>query len=235
MPQAKEITVDALPSTQTLQEKAYRTLKERIKNREFLPGQNVTDSQIAQMLNMSRTPVREALRRLDQEGFLVNNSGKGWNVYRLTLDDIRQIFDIRIQLEGMLARQAATSSETRLKRRLEKAMVDMLKARDTKQFDDWQKLDMVHHAIIMEMGRNPRAAAIIHQVNEQWHRVRIGLIALIGTVERSTAEHERLVTSILKGDEDAAEENMRSHLENVHTVLENVLINMVIPFAKDGI
>jgi DNA-binding GntR family transcriptional regulator len=203
--------------------------------RALTPGQSITDSSIANELNMSRTPVREALRRLDHEGFLINQTGRGWKVYSLSLEDIREIFDIKLQMEGMIAKKAAESKDETKRASLKAALKCMKEASDANDLKAWQKADMELHGMIFSMCANKRASKIIYDLNNQWYRVRIGLIALEGRMQRSTVEHEVIIKSILNCDGDSAESNMRQHLSNVQEELENVLVNLVLPFAQNGI
>ena len=87
----------------------------------------------------------------------------------------------------------------------------------------------------MPLAVNKRAARIINDLNDQWYRVRIGLAAMEGRVHRSNIEHTAFVESILSGDGAAAEKQMRSHLNNLRQEIVNVLINLVLPFAQNGL
>ncbi len=219
----------------TLQDKAYDYVKEKIMKRGLAPGQNVTDAQIANELNMSRTPVRGALLRLDQEGFLVSNAGKGWKIYSLSLEDIKDIFDIKLQLEGMICRKAAASDDKKMRGLLKATLKNMKKAFESYDLTAWQTADMELHNTIFAMSANQRAARIIKDLNDQWYRVQIGLVALEGRMQRSITEHEAIVESILANDEENADINMRRHLTNLREELVRVLVNLVFPFAQNGI
>ena len=85
------------------------------------------------------------------------------------------------------------------------------------------------------MAANDRAARIIQNINDQWHRIRIGFVAMEGRMERSSAEHSAFVAGILAGDGDVAESLMRSHLNNVRQDLVRLLVNLVLPFVQEGI
>ena len=85
------------------------------------------------------------------------------------------------------------------------------------------------------MCSNERASRIINDLNDQWYRVRIGLIAIEGRMQRSLYEHEAFVESILAGDGDSAEREMRRHLNNLREQLVRVLVNLVLPFAQNGL
>jgi DNA-binding GntR family transcriptional regulator len=219
----------------SLELKAYEFVKKRIMSRIYAPGQKILDSKIAAELNISRTPVRDALRLLEHEGFLVGQAGKGWNVYALTLEDIHEIFDIKVELEGMLARKAAACTDKKLRAQLKKTLDDMKAAEKVKDNGAWHKNDLELHRTMLAMADNKRAARIINDLNDQWYRVRIGLVAMQGRVHRSNLEHTAFVESILLGNGDDAEQQMRSHLNNLRQEILNILVNLVFPFAQNGI
>lgn len=219
----------------SLELKAYEYVKKRIMRRIYAPGQKILDSKIAGELNISRTPVRDALRLLEHEGFLVGQSGKGWQVYALSLEDIHDIFDVKVELEGMLARKAAECDDKKQRAVLKKALAGMKAAEEVKDNEAWRKHDMELHRIMLAMAGNKRAARIINDLNDQWYRVRIGFVAMEGRVQRSNFEHTAFVESILSGDGANAEKRIRSHLNNLRQEIVNVLVNLVLPFAQNGI
>ena len=150
------------------------------------PGETLSENAWAQRLGISRTPVREALHRLEQEGLVGHAPRQGWFARTLSLDDIHHIFDIKVALEGMATRQAAG---------------------------------------------NPRLEQIIHALNSQWNRLRVGYLALEGRLDRTLGEHTRIAQAILAGDGPAAEEAMRSHLQDLRRSLVNVLESLVLPLV----
>lgn len=219
----------------TLELKAYDYIKKRIKQRTYAPGQKILDSKIAGELSISRTPVRDALRLLEHEGFLVGQAGKGWHVYALSLADIHEIFDVKVELEGMLARKAAECDDKKQRTALKKALDGMKAAEKAKDNKAWRKNDLELHRVMLAMADNKRAARIVNDLNDQWYRVRIGLVAMEGRVHRSNLEHKAFVENILSGDGAGAEKEMRSHLNNLRQEIVNVLTNLVLPFAQNGL
>lgn len=215
--------------------KAYQYVKERIMERTYKPGQYLSDSQIANELNISRTPVRDGLRRLQHEGFLISQSGKGWKVYSLTLEDIQEIFEIKVELEGMIARKAALCENKKAQSKMREKLQRMKYAFEMNDLEAWRKADMELHDVIFEMSDNERATRIIKDLNDQWYRVRIGLIAMEGRMERSNREHQAIVENIIAGNAEGAETVMRAHLIKVREELERVLVNFVLPFAQEGV
>jgi DNA-binding GntR family transcriptional regulator len=225
----------AAESVTTYSQQAYNVVKARILNRNLPPGQYITDNQIAAELNISRTPVREALRNLEHEGFLVNQPRQGWRVYSLSLEDINEIFDIKVALEGMVARRAAQCTDPEKQALLRDAMEQMKQAVAANDYEAWRQADIRLHDAIFAMGPNVQAARIVDNLNDQWFRLRIGFLALQGRTEQSCREHEPVVAAILAGDGEEAECKMRLLINNVRQDLVHLLINMVLPFTQVGV
>jgi DNA-binding GntR family transcriptional regulator len=219
----------------TYQQLACDYVKSRIMNLNLKPGAYLTDSQIATEVNISRTPVREAFHRLEHEGLLVNQARRGWQVYTLSLQDIDQIFDIKEVLEGMTACQASRCQDENLRAALERALQCMIAASQNGAADAWHQADTDLHDTVFAMSGNERVARIVQNLNDQWHHVRIGFIALEGRMQRSSAEHEVIVAAILAGDGETAESLMRSHLNNLRQELVRLLVNLVLPFVQEGV
>lgn len=219
----------------TYQQQAYVFVKEAILTLGYKPGEYISDKQIAEELKISRTPVREAFRRLENEGFLVNEARRGWRVYTLSLQDIHEIFDLKVEIEGMLARKAAACTDEGLRTGLRGAMQEMKQAAAAGDTDAWFQADRKLHDILYQMAGNERGQTIVDTLNAQWHRVRIGFSAMEGRIQRSVPEHEAFVSGVLAGEGEEAEAEMRRHLNQVREELERLLVNMVLPFAQNGI
>jgi DNA-binding GntR family transcriptional regulator len=222
-------------SSLTFQQQAYDYLRGRIINLGYKPGEYITDTEIASQLNISRTPVREAFHRLEKEGLLINEARRGWKIYTLSLEDIHEIFDIKEVIEGMVARKAALCNDDCLRGKLQEIVATMQAAANAGDADAWLKADFLLHDILFQMAGNERANRIIENLNAQWHRVRIGFVALQGRTKHSAAEHQLFVESILAGNGDEAEQRMRTHLNRVREELVHLLVTMVLPFVEEGV
>ena len=219
----------------TYQQHAYEFVKARIMNLDVKPGAYITDSQVASELEISRTPVREALRRLEQEGLLISQARRGWKVYTLSLQDIHEIFDIKVALEGMIVWEAARCEDEPLRSALREALERMQRAGEARDPDAWLEADIQLHQVVFAMSPNERAVSILQNLDDQWYRVRIGLVALHRRIGPSTAEHKVLVESILAGNGEEAANLMRIHVNNVRQELVQVLVNLVLPFVEEGV
>ncbi len=218
----------------TFQQQTYDYVRGQIINLGFKPGEYITDAQIAEKLEISRTPVREAFQRLEKEGLLINEARKGWRVYMLDLEDVHEIFELKIAVEGMLIRKAAECTDEGLRKDLGDALLDMKNATETNDSELWLQADIHLHNILFLMSNNERAERIIENLNDQWHRLRLGYVALQGRTKASIGEHEEFVGSVLAGDADNAERQMREHLARVRDDLIQLVEKLVMPFSSGG-
>lgn len=221
--------------TITFQEQAYQFVKSQILMHGFKPGAYITDNQIAESLSISRTPVREAFHRLSNEGLLINEARKGWRVYSLSLGDIHEIFDIKTALEGMLARKAAGCSDKVLCGSLQTSIDAMAMATKNNDADAWLAADQGLHNTIFSMAQNERAEHTIDNLNNQWHRLRIGFAAMQSRMDNSLQEHQVIVDCILANDPLGAEKAMQEHLNRVRDDLVRLLENLLFPYVEHGV
>ncbi len=219
----------------TNQQRAYEYVRDQIFNLSFKPGEWITDTKIANQLHVSRTPVREAFYRLEQEGLLVNEARRGWKIYALSLANINEIFDLKEAIEGMIARKAALCHDEQLRSALRDALKNMEKFAELNDASEWLQADIHLHDVLFTMAGNDRAREIINNLNAQWHRVRIGFVALQGRTRRSADEHRAFVESILAGDAEKAEMEIQMHLNQVRDELVHLLVNVVLPYVDEGV
>lgn len=221
--------------TTIYQQQAYEYIKANILNLTLKPGQYIMDTQIASELSISRTPVREAFHRIENEGLLVYEQRRGWKVYTLTLKDVHEIFDLKETIESDIAFKAAKCKDEFLRDQLRQIISQMADVSKQNDSEGWFEADRRLHETLFTMADNQRAYAIFINLNEQWHRLRIGFTLVQGRMQRSIAEHQVVVDNILEGNGEEAARLTRLHLVNLRTELVNLLVNLVLPFAGTGI
>jgi len=215
----------------TNQEQAYRALKGAILSVQLRPGEAILEANWAEQLGMSRTPVREALQRLEHEGLVTNEGRRGWFVYSLSLDDIRQIFVVEIALESIVARKAAELFDEACAGRLRDALEGMALAAEARDLEAWLEADAVFHALLFETVGNGRLERMLKELKQQMHRLRAGHLALEGRMQRSLEEHRAIARAILAHDVQEAEDATRRHLEDLQRSLLDVLEGLVVPLT----
>jgi len=217
------------------QQQVYDYVRQKILTMEYRPGDYITDSQVANELNISRTPAREAFQRLEHEGLLISEARRGWRIYSLTIKDIEDIFDIKCVIEGLVARRAAMNQSEEHRQTLRNYLRRMQEATQNDDVATWIEMDTSLHHLFYLMAQNDRAEKIIKQLNDQWHRLRRGFINLQGRLDTATNEHEKIANAVINGDAEGAELAMQTHLNNVRQGLLKVLVTMILPYARNGL
>jgi len=219
----------------TYQQQAYDYVRNKIFLMEYRPGDYITDSQVARELNISRTPARDAFQRLENEGLLIPETRRGWRIYSLTIKDIEDIFDLKCEIEGLIARKAALDRNEEHHNTLRNYLALLNEASTNDDITAWMEMDTSLHHLLYLMAQNDRAEKIINNLNNQWHRLRKGFINLRGHLDIATNEHDKIVNAVINGDSVEAELAMQSHLNSVRQGLVRVLVTMILPYARDGL
>jgi DNA-binding GntR family transcriptional regulator len=193
-------------------EYAYRALKARILDSEFAPGAFVLEKDAADRLGLSRTPVREALVRLEQEGLLEIVPRHGARISALAPADMREIYEVLTSLEPtaaeLLARRRPSADEVADLIEACAAMEGALHASDLKA---WAAADEAFHRSLAEHCGNRRLSDLIMTVWDQSHRARMFTLSLRPPPLQSTREHRVILDAILAGEADSARELYRAH------------------------
>ena len=210
-------------------EVAYQRIKEAILTMKYSPGEQLTEVALAETFKVGRTPVREALVKLEQDGLIVTDENSRKHVYVLTIGEAQNIFDLKICIESYVARRAAEKIDEEGAARLQKcvdAMSDFGEAgfdnihENLQQIDAWLDLDNSFHDVLFDLAGNPRAEQIVGNLNLQWHWIRMGLLAIEGRMERSVQEHVNIARAVCDGKADEAARLMDDHLTNLrHTLI----------------
>lgn len=200
-------------------EKIYQSLRADIISQRLKPGSTVREDELAQSFGISRTPIREILRRLEQEDLVKIFPNRGAVVSELTVKDIEEVLEIRITLESAAARAAAT--------KLTDQHIMELKSID-KQLDvaielqdsvaSFEADSRLHNLVLLAAG-NSRSHRIINNLMGQIHRIRFISGHKPGRINTTVGEHKQIVRALLEMDPDKAEEAMRVHLVNTKEIL----------------
>lgn len=214
---------------------AYSRLRELIVQGRLAPGTRIIETTVAARLGVSRTPVRAALQRLQQEGYvMVASPGQQsrMSVAPLTQEDARELFAMVSAVEGLAARWAAERSPSLravLVMELRRLNADMLHASSERVRDVNLvfELDRQFHRRTVEAGAGPRLIALHDSFKPQSERYgRIYSNVLISEFGTSAAEHEAVVHAIEEGDGDAAERAMRVNWTNAAERLAEIIGDM---------
>lgn len=207
-----------LDNYKPLRELVFETLREAILLGHLIPGERLMEVQLADEMGVSRTPVREAIRKLELEGFVVMIPRKGAYVASLTLKDIADLFEVRAALEGMAAGLAAERITEEELESLERAIAEGSRAHDD-DISAYVDLDTTFHDIIYQASRNSQLEQIITHLREQIQRFRMTSLSQPGRIKLYVDEHKKIVEAISARDIKSARSLAREHIENAEQSL----------------
>jgi DNA-binding GntR family transcriptional regulator len=201
-----------LPSGYRVEE-AYRYLKTRIMSADLSPGASLNELEIAAALGTSRTPVREAIRKLEQEGLVMRYPNRGAIVTKLSMTDVLEIWQLREILEPAACRLAANRIDRDALARIERDFVD-LKEQETgpEAYEAFLRADMGLHGLIIDSAGNATLRQVLEMLNARIVQARV--VTSPARFRHAVAEHLAIIAALQARDGQEAMEAMRRHLES---------------------
>lgn len=207
-----EGTVPKLERPGPLRERVYQAILELIITRTLKPGQHLVETELARHLGVSRQPVREALQRLNTEGWVDLRPAHGAFVHDPTEDEADKLLAVRGLLEAEAARLAAANATAEAAARLRELCEEGERALKSDDVDAVVAANAAFHSYVMELAANSVLAELSAQVDR---RVRWFYTPVARTRgARSWREHRKLISAIEAGDEQRAQQVMRDHTEH---------------------
>ncbi len=222
-----EQNTDRKSNSQT--ERAYRTLKRSIMNNELVPAAFYLERELAEMLDMSRTPVREAARKLESEGFVEIRPRHGITVLPISLEDMAEIYSLLTELEPLAAELAAERGLTKAQhKKIKKCVDDMETALEKDDLDAWADADHEFHQLLVGYSGNKRLVWVVATFWDQVYRARKVTLRMRDKPVDSNRDHRRLLQAIEERNGPMAREIHREHRQKA----ANVLVDLI---AKHGL
>lgn len=198
----------------SLRDSVYKTLKQAIMTGELAPDERLMEIHLANKLGVSRTPVREAIRRLEKEQLVVINPRCGAKVAGITDKDVTDALEVRLAVENMAVRLAAqniSKNQVEKLNQINKAMEQAVVRDDISGISD---ADNNLHRAICEAGGNNVLSMIMMMLEEHVLRYRVEYIRSIQDFDALLTEHKELIKALQAGDEAEASRLITIHIEN---------------------
>ncbi len=203
------------PTPNSLQQYAYDAIKAAILDFTCQPGSGLVEADLARQLGMSKTPVREALGRLEREGFVFKIPYTGYLVVPISQHTMHEIFQIRAALEGLSARMAAERFSPRAAALAVEFLEEHARAARTGDIVRAAKFNRHFHGLLIECAQNQHLGQILFNLDEHLQRYRLLASFQKGRLEKSIAEHQRILAALQAGNPDEAEAAARAHILGV--------------------
>ena len=198
-----------------LRDVVFNTLRQAIITGEFAPGERLMEIALAERLGVSRTPVREAIRKLELEGLVVMIPRKGAEVAQITEKDLRDSLEVRCNLEELAVKLACERITGEGEEKLKLALEDFKQAVEKQDFQNIVDSDIAFHDVIFEATQNHRLMQIASNLREQVYRYRVQYIKDDKLHPVLEEEHRMIVDYILKKDVQNAVNTMKKHIINL--------------------
>ncbi|PQV54104.1 GntR family transcriptional regulator [Paraburkholderia sp. BL21I4N1] len=197
---------------ETSTDSVYQQLRTKILSNELRPGMQLLERDLVSLFGVSRTPVREALVRLQKENLLQIVPRHGIRVRQVSLADIEEINQVQTSLEATAAGIAATATlRAKELAPFDQACNAMERAREKNDLAAWSAADEAFYVHLLKLGGNPRLTQIVNECWDQIRRVRDLTLRLTALAELPAAQHRAIVEAIRAGDGATAERLCRDY------------------------
>ncbi|WP_300035429.1 GntR family transcriptional regulator [uncultured Roseobacter sp.] len=204
--------------------RAVGELRRLIFSGELSPGSDHLETELAERLGMSRTPVREAALMLEAQGLVEVRPRRGMRILPVSPEDMQEIYDILTELEALAAANAAKAAqENRDLTALERSISDMEKALEADDRQAWADADERFHAALVHLGGNGRIEAITAMMADQVRRARAMTLYMRPAPVKSHEDHCGVLEAIRAGDAEAAHRIHHAHRKEAGALLIGLL------------
>jgi DNA-binding GntR family transcriptional regulator len=204
--------LQAFQERKSLGEHVFESLKHSIIRGKISSGEWLVESHIAETLGISRTPVREAIHKLEREGLIERQPRGGFTVLGLNRNNIEETFGIRSVLEGYAARLAALNHKEEELEALEKKIDEFQNALDRKKMDVLPVINTEFHDLLYALSKSPKLLQMINGLQDQIYRYREMILKEKKFAVTSNQDHIQMLKYIRKRDAEGAERLVRDHI-----------------------
>ena len=197
-----------------LRDVVFKTLRQAILTGELKPGERLMEIHLANKLGVSRTPIREAIRKLELEGLVTMVPRRGAQVARITEKSMSDVLEVRRALDELAVELACLRITQEEKEQLKEACLNFEKIVITNDVHEIAKADVAFHDIIFAATGNGRLSQMVNNLAEQMYRYRYEYIKDEKQHDMLVKEHRKIYDSIIANDTDSAKEAIRIHIEN---------------------
>lgn len=204
------------PSTERglLKDQAFDALREMIVSGSAPPGVFLSERRLAAQLGMSKTPVKAALERLETEGYIRVSPQQGIIVRELAVEDVIDLFDIRLALEPFVARRIAGRLTTEQEAKLADNLGAQERATAAGDRDTYRKRDTEFHYLLCEFQGNREILRVMSHLQDRLYRAMLRVLVRVpGRMASGLAEHRHIAAAISAGDGESAATALTAHLE----------------------
>ena len=206
-----------------LRDVVFNTLRQAILRGELKPGERLMEIQLANKLGVSRTPIREAIRKLELEGLVLMIPRKGAEVAEITEKSLKDVLEIRRALEDLAVRLACEKITKDELKELKKAGDEFKKVLKSQDITEVAEADVRFHDVIYMATDNPKLIQLLNNFREQMYRFRVEYLKKDEVRPQLLAEHDEIIKFITEGNKEEASKVVTRHIENQALTVQDVI------------
>jgi DNA-binding GntR family transcriptional regulator len=195
-----------------LRDAVFMSLRKAILTGKIKPGERLTEVKLGKILGTSRTPIREAIRLLEQENLVTIIPGSGARVSRMTVSDLQDVMEVRSALEQLSAGLACERITEEEKAELYEAYNAFVRSTQSEDSIMIADADVRFHNLILKAAKNQKLGKILDGLADNIYRYRYEFIREDGHYEDLIREHKELYEAVISGNREVAEKSARSHI-----------------------
>ena len=207
------------PSSQNLHEATFQTLKSLLVEGKIAPGSKLNERELAESLNVSRTPIREAIRRLAADGLVELIANRGAIAVQLSIEDVIHTFDVIAELEGYSGELAAQNISDQALTELEALQYEMMASYARRDLSSYYRLNLNIHRAINQAANNPVLSQLFTQVNARIEALRFRSNQDGVKWEKAVGEHQEMLEALKARDSARMRKVMIQHVMNKRDVV----------------
>lgn len=205
-------SISALQQRKSLGQHVFEHLRQAIIRGQLQSGKWLVESHIAENYGTSRTPVREAIHKLEREGLVQKQPRGGFKVLGLNRSDIEETFGIRSVLESYAARLAAVKHRKNELKPLQKKIEEFQRQLEKSQLDALPRINTEFHDLLYALSKSPKLIHLIHGLRDQIYRFRKMILEQENMARRSNEDHRLMLDLIRRRDAEGVEKVVREHI-----------------------
>lgn len=210
-------------SYQPLRDVIFDTLRKAIINGDIKPGERLMEVSLAEQMGVSRTPVREAIRKLEAEGLVTMIPRKGTHVSEISVKDIIDVLEVRAALDKLATGLAAKRIEDSQVKMVENVHKQYTAFVEKNNIEGAIRKDVEFHDAIYSISGNPRLIAVLSSLREQIYRFRVMYMSDTIIAENVLNEHSEMIEALRRNDDKLASELAEQHIRNqMETIIKSM-------------
>ncbi len=210
-----------------LRDVVFHTLREAILRGDLKPGERLMEIQLSNRLGVSRTPIREAIRMLEQEGLAVTIPRKGAQVAKMTEKDMEDVLQIREALDELAASIACEQIDEEELEALRETMREFEESTTTADVPRIAEADVRFHDIIYQATGNPRLVNILNNLREQMYRYRVEYLKDEKSYPVLVQEHRQIIEGLAARNKEMVSQAMQTHVRNQLSTIKEMIREQV--------